>query len=221
MPAGARALNAARDDRGVAAHGIVAESAVIAPRGPSSVLGQQVVLRDGACVRIRRSTAADGARVAEFYGRMSPDPVFQGFVAVMQPVVDWARLAAGDDTQRRCMLLAEHLGVDPPDVVAVASYQGTPTAEEISEVALLVRHDWQDRGLGTVLFEALLDAAAARGMRRFQALVLAGNHRMLDMVERCGAVESRSAGSGVIEVVFTRTAGRASTAPAGGAREVQ
>jgi GNAT superfamily N-acetyltransferase len=123
----------------------------------------------------------------------------------MQPLVDWARLAAGDDAECRYTLLAEDAEVDPPDVVAVASWERPPSAET-SDVALLVRHDWQGRGLGTALFEALLDAAEARGIRRFRALVLSDNHRMLDMLERCGAIESRSGGAGVIEIVFTRPA---------------
>ena len=219
MPPAAGAAGAGRGDLEAAANDMAAESAVIAPRGQSAGTGHQVVLRDGARVRIRQSTAADGARVARLYGRMSPDPLFHRFVALMQPLVDWDRLAARDDAHRRYMLLAEDVGADPPDVVAVASCQGTPTAE-ISEVALLVRHDWQDRGVGTILFEALLDAGAALGIRRFRALVLADNHRMLDMLERCGAVESRSCGSGVIDVVFTRPAVRASADAAEGSRDV-
>ena len=174
---------------------------------------REVVLQDGARVRIRQSCASDSARVAELYGRMGPDPVFQRFVAVMARLVDWARLAAAIDADGRCMLLAEVTGASPPDLVAVASCERSPTAET-AEVVLLVRHDWQDRGLGTILLEALLDAAEARGIRRFTAAVLAGNHRMLDMLERCGAVESRSGGSGVIELVFTRPTAPASAAAA-------
>ena len=37
----------------------------------------------------------------------------------------------------------------------------------------------QGRGLGGVLLDALLEAAEARGIRRFRAYVLADNHRML------------------------------------------
>ena len=178
------------------------EIAVVPPVAQPSEADRQVVLHEGACVRIRRSNAADGCRVAEFYGRMSPDPMFQRFVAVLAPLVDWPRLAAADDAGR-CMLLAEDTGTNPPDLVAVASCESA-APQEIAEVALLVRHDWQDRGLGTILFEVLLEAAEAQGIRRFRARVLAANHRMLDMLERCAAVESRSGESGVIEIMFTR-----------------
>jgi GNAT superfamily N-acetyltransferase len=164
---------------------------------------REIALRDGARVRIRQSGAADAARVAALYERVSPDPMFQQFAAVITPLVDWARLAADDAMGGRWTLLAEDTGASPSDVVAVASCERTPTAE-MAQVALLVRHDWQDRGLGTALLDALLEGAEARGMRRFTAAVLASNHRMLDMLERCGAVESRSGGSGVTEIVFTR-----------------
>ena len=191
-----------RDAGGVTGRATVSEIAVVPPLACPSEADRQIVLHDGACVRIRRSHAADGRRVAEFYGRMSPDPMFQRFVAMMEPLVDWPRLAAADDAGR-CMLLAEDTRTSPPDLVAVASCESA-SPEDNAEVALLVRPDWQDRGLGTTLFEALLDAAEARGIRRFRARVLAANHRMLDMLERCAAVESRSGRSGVIEIVFTR-----------------
>ena len=193
-----------RDHGGVTARDAASETAVAPPTAPPCGSDRQVALPDGAWVRIRRSDAADAYRVAALYGRMSPDPVFRRFVAVMEPLVDWARLAAAAEAGR-CMVLAEDTATAPPDVVAVASCESAPT-EEIAEIALLVRPDWQDRGLGTMLFEALLDAAEARGIRRFRARVLAGNHSMLDMVERCGTVESRFGGSGVIEIVFTRPA---------------
>lgn len=213
MASGGGVPHSPRDAGGVIARDAASEIAVVPALAQRSEADRQVVLHDGACVRIRRSSAADGGRVAAFYGRMSPDPVFQRFVAVMEPLVDWTRLAAAEDAGR-CLLLAEDTRTNPPDLVAVASCESAPP-EEISEVALLVRHDGQDRGLGTILFEALLEAAEARGIRRFRARVLAANHRMLDMLERCAAVQSRSGEAGVIEIVFTRPPGArpAGTAP--------
>ena len=204
MRGAGRAPRVPRHDLGaVARDGTPGIPVVRPPAKLSAAADRQVVLRDGARVRIRRSGASDGVRVAELYRRMSPDPLFQRFIGMMQPLVDWDRLTAADDPHARCTLLAEDVSASPPDLVAIASCESAPVTEA-AEVTLLVRHGWQDRGLGTILFEALLGVAEARGIRRFRALVLAGNHRMLDMLDRCGAVESRSAGCGVIEIVFTR-----------------
>jgi hypothetical protein len=57
----------------------------------------------------------------------------------------------------------------------------------------------QGKGLGTILLEALLAAAAARGSMRFRAYVLADNLRMLDLLRRFTNVQERSIDSGVSE----------------------
>ena len=71
------------------------------------------------------------------------------------------------------------------------------------EVAFVVQDSWQNRGLGTLLFDAILRAAAARSFRRFRAYVLSDNPRMLDLITRFTRVESRKADRGVTELVFT------------------
>jgi GNAT superfamily N-acetyltransferase len=73
-----------------------------------------------------------------------------------------------------------------------------------------VQDGWQDRGLGAVLFRELLDAAAANGIERFRAWVLADNRRMLDLVGRLGEVTGRSIEQGVVELDFRARSARSS-----------
>lgn len=144
----------------------------------------------------------------EFYERLSPDPRFQRFIATLKPLVDWPALSSASAEHGAHTLLAEDADGDSPHVVALARCE--PSGEPgVFEVVLLVHPDWQARGVGTILLEALLDAAEVRGVRRFRAFVLESNHRMLDMLERLTAIESRSSGSAVVEVVFTRSPARA------------
>ncbi len=62
----------------------------------------------------------------------------------------------------------------------------------------------QGRGLGTVLLEALLAAAEARGIRRFTADVLADNHRILRVIARLAEVRSRELHDGVLTLELER-----------------
>src|SRR5262249_9808355 len=87
------------------------------------------------------------------------------------------------------------------DLVGVGRYEPTNEADTV-EVAFVVQDSWQNRGLGTILFDAILQAAAARSFRRFRAYVLADNKRMLDLVSRFTRVESRQTARGVIGLVF-------------------
>jgi GNAT superfamily N-acetyltransferase len=48
----------------------------------------------------------------------------------------------------------------------------------------VVQDAWQNRGLGTILFNEILRAAAARSVCRFRAYVLADNRRTLDLITR-------------------------------------
>jgi len=66
----------------------------------------------------------------------------------------------------------------------------------------VVQDSWQNRGLGTMLFDAILRAATARSYRRFRAYVLADNRRMLDLITRFTKVESHKTEQGATELVF-------------------
>ena len=62
--------------------------------------------------------------------------------------------------------------------------------------------DWQGRGLGTALCGLLAERAREEGVDRFNALLLAGNAQMQDVLAVLGPskVISRDAGTMVVEV---------------------
>ena len=68
----------------------------------------------------------------------------------------------------------------------------------------MIQDGWQNRGLGTLMLDALLAAAEARGIRRFRAYVLASNARMIDLLVRFTDVQERSMESGVTELLLAR-----------------
>jgi len=121
---------------------------------------------------------------------------------------DWAQVLATVDYRRRLALVAEHDGADGVEIIGVGRYEPTDEPDTV-EVAFVVQDDWQNRGLGTILVRDVLDAAAARGMRRFRAYVLSDNRRMLDLITRFGDVHERKTDQGVTELLFTRRAERA------------
>jgi RimJ/RimL family protein N-acetyltransferase len=166
-------------------------------------LERQVTLRDGAPVRLRPIRSDDQTRLIELYDRLSQHTAYQRFFTVMRRLPpDWAKLLATVDYRRRLALVAEHDGPHGPELVAVGRYEPTDR-EDTVEVAFVVQDGWQNRGLGTILFQGVLEAAVARGIRRFVAYVLADNLRMLDLIRRFADVEQRRLEQGVVEVVFT------------------
>jgi RimJ/RimL family protein N-acetyltransferase len=168
-----------------------------------------VVLRDGTRVRMRPIRPDDAPRLVVLYDRLSRDTRYQRFFSVMRRLPpDWARFLAEVDYRARLALVVERPD-DPDTLIAVARYEQAGEPGTV-EVAFVVQDGWQDRGLGTVLFSELLDAAAANGIERFRAWVLADNRRMLDLVGRLGEVTRRSIEQGVVELDFRARPARSS-----------
>jgi RimJ/RimL family protein N-acetyltransferase len=167
-------------------------------------LERDVALRDGTRCRLRPIRPDDAPRLIEFYGHLSLHSAYQRFFTVMKRLPpDWARLLATVDYRRRLAIVAERGPRDTPELMGVARYEPTDRAD-IAEVAFVVADAWQSKGLGTILLAALLEAAEARGVRRFRAYVLADNARMLDLLHRFTDVQERSIESGVVDLLFTR-----------------
>ena len=170
-------------------------------------LEREVTLRDGATVRLRPIRADDAPRLVEYYGRLSAHTAYQRFFTVLRRLPpDWARLHSAVDYRTQLALIAERGPWARPELIAVARYEPTDDPDTV-EVAFVVQDAWQGKGLGTILLDELLAAAAARGIERFRAYVLAENARMLALLQRFTDIQERSVDSGVVELVFRRRPG--------------
>src|SRR5262249_58813959 len=114
---------------------------------------------------------------------------------------DWARVLATVDYQRRLALVVEAPSGEPRELIAVGRYDALDEPDTV-EVAFVVQDSWQNRGLGTMLFDAILCAAAARSYRRFPAHVLAANPRLLDPITRFTKGEAPKTPQGNVELLF-------------------
>ena len=167
-------------------------------------LEREITLQDGARLRLRPIRPEDQDRLIAFYDRLSRHTAYQRFFTVMRRLPpDWAHLLANVDYERRLALLVEHGPPEDPELVGVARYEPTDQAD-IAEIAFVIQDGWQNRGLGTLMLDALLAAAEARGIRRFRAYVLASNARMIDLLVRFTNVQERRMESGVTELLLTR-----------------
>ena len=179
------------------AGGLAGAPGASAPQGD-----RRVALRDGTRVRMRAIVPEDAPRLVALYERLSLDTRYHRFFSTMRRLPpDWARFLANVDYRTRLALVVESPD-DPDALIAVARYEPAG-APDTAEVAFVVQDGWQDRGLGSVLFRELLRAAAANGIRRFRAWVLADNRRMLDLIARYGRIEQRTLEQGVVELTFT------------------
>jgi acetyl coenzyme A synthetase (ADP forming)-like protein len=170
-----------------------------------------VVLADGATVRIRPIKPSDGPAISSLHGRMSDESIYLRFFTPM-PIIPPKLLDrfVNVDYVGRMALVAE-LG---DQVIGVARYErlNDPTAGRSgparcaeAEVAFTVDDAHQGRGVGTILLEHLAAVAKDNGISRFVAETLPTNQRMLRVFREAGYDDHASFEDGVIKVVFSIT----------------
>jgi GNAT superfamily N-acetyltransferase len=84
--------------------------------------------------------------------------------------------------------------------IGVARYVRLPERPDVAEVAVTVIDDWQGRGLGTLLLEAVSARARAEGIKHFTALILATNEEMIDLLMRLDPVRVIDRAPGTVEL---------------------
>ena len=162
------------------------------------------VASDGGVVHLRPILASDADAIVAFHARLSERTRYlRYFGAYPQiPPRDLERFTVVDHHAR--VALVALLGAE---VIAVGRYEGTlgPDGTEIvgpAEAAFVVRDDHQNRGLGSILLEHLAAAGRERGVRRFEAEVLAENAQMVRVFRNAGFQISREFAEGVLHLEF-------------------
>jgi RimJ/RimL family protein N-acetyltransferase len=143
---------------------------------------REVELPDGRTLVVRPSRPDDVDGVELLYAGLSSDDLHLRFFSTYHPRREFFERLVNVAEEGGCCLVAV---VDDPAerVVAEAEYLLLPNGN--GELAMTVAPDW--RGwLGPYLLDALLQAAAARGVPNLEAEVLVENRRMLAVIRRRG-----------------------------------
>jgi len=95
------------------------------------------------------------------------------------------------DYDRELALIAVQENAEVETELGVARYVMN-TDGESCEFALVVADEWQNRGIGTALMQALIEAARQRGFKRIEGEILTENTNMRALVEKLGfSVDSK------------------------------
>ena len=154
--------------------------------GESVRLVRDVLLRDGSTLRLQAPGPADYEDIRAFYEQLSPESRYFRFHGKGRTDIV-ARAAVESSGIDRVSLIARHDG----RVIAACSYEGL-REPGVAEIALAVADDEQRRGIGTRMLEQLAAIGAERGVRRFDAAVLAANRPMLSVFRNAGFAVNRA-----------------------------
>ncbi|MEM2943659.1 MAG: GNAT family N-acetyltransferase [Methanomassiliicoccales archaeon] len=98
------------------------------------------------------------------------------------------------DYDTRMAIVAVIREKERTEIIGVGRY-GLDKKTNTAEVALVVRDDWQNRGIGSFLMNMLIRIGRERGIKAFTAEVFADNRRMLNLFYKTGLkVETRCEG---------------------------
>jgi GNAT superfamily N-acetyltransferase len=152
-------------------------------------------LQDGSQVVIRPLRRGDRPAFIAAFERLGEQSRYRRFLGPMPSLTESQLRHLTDVDQRDHVALAAIDATAGSGIVGVARFIRLAGADV--EPALAVVDDWQARGLGTVLLAALVRAARAQGVRRFQAYVLADNVDMLRLLGGVGELRTSCAGPAV------------------------
>ena len=107
------------------------------------------------------------------------------------------------------------VAIDPitGEGIGVARYIRSPVHPDAAELAVAVADDWQHRGVGTGLTEALAHRARQEGVARFTALLFADNTPMLHLIKTLGVVHDMSLHQGIVELTVELPPTESATSP--------
>lgn len=149
-------------------------------------LVQRVTLGDGTAVILRPIRPEDEGIEQEFVRNLSDESRYFRFrdaVRELSPRMLSHFTRVDYDGHLALIAVTEREGREIQ--IGVARYFASADRRSC-EFAIVVADDWQRKGLGSRLMDALTAAARARGIREMYGEVLASNRKMLELTARLG-----------------------------------
>ncbi len=161
---------------------------------------EHATLRDGTEVVLRLVTPDDKELLRDGFERLSEESRYARFFVPKWRLTDEELEYLCNVDQKR------HVAIG---AVRVADGRGLGIARFIelsqrgvAEAAIAVADEVQGQGLGRMLFERLVAAAAERGIDRFRCMVLRSNHSMKQLVDALAPDHKTEVEGGVMLIDF-------------------
>jgi acyl-CoA hydrolase/RimJ/RimL family protein N-acetyltransferase len=153
----------------------------------------EIVTTDGERLAVRPITPSDDGMMRDLFYSFSEKTLYLRFFHRMaaMPHEELQKYTIVDYDRRMALVAIRRAG-EAQSIVAVARYVIDP-ATRAAEVAFVLHDDWHRKGIGTVLFQRLIEYGREHGAATFTADILSENVGMIRLFYKCalGPVESR------------------------------
>jgi GNAT superfamily N-acetyltransferase len=173
----------------------------------NSAYRERIELPDGRVVMLRLIRPSDKERLAEGISRMSEESLYSRFMGVRSKFSDSIlRYFVDVDGDNHFALGATTVDAEGNEKgVATARFIRQSSGADIAEMALTVVDEFQELGLGRILFDRLMAAARERGIERFYAEFLSNNRRMRALLNPFEKLAKNQAAEGRMTMEFLLT----------------
>jgi acetyltransferase len=176
-------------------------------------LVQALTLRDGTRVVVRPIRSEDRQIEQEFVQKLSDESKYFRFMGALRELNE-AMLSRFTqiDYDREMALIAVVCENGLETEIGVARY--VVNADGVNcEFAVAVADAWQHRGVGSALILSLVAVARARGLQVMEGIVLAGNYKMLGLMNALGFSIRTEPGDAAVRHVANKLGASATVLP--------
>jgi acyl-CoA hydrolase/RimJ/RimL family protein N-acetyltransferase len=146
---------------------------------------------------LRPIRETDEDRVQELFYSLSPETVYKRWLTVTPAMHhrDLMRYLDVDDVDHVALVAETQPHDTEPELIGVARYNADAITRQ-ADVAIVIRDDWQNNGVGTAMLEQLVEIAEQNGVVGITGSVLATNASMLHVFRKVrGGTEMTREGS--------------------------
>ncbi|MCV7332793.1 GNAT family N-acetyltransferase [Mycobacterium cookii] len=147
-----------------------------------------VRVRDGTELLLRPVLPGDSARTLQGHVRFSSDTLYRRFMSARVPSTALMDYLAEVDYVDHFVWVMTDLDGNPMADARFVREDHDPT---VAEIAFTVADEYQGRGIGSFLIDALSIAARVAGVEKFTGRMLADNVAMRTIIDHYGAVWHR------------------------------
>jgi len=151
-------------------------------------------------ITLRPVKLSDEPLLKDFFYSLSDQSIYKRFISARtdMPHERLQEFAVIDYTRE--MVILAVIGEPGQERVIGLGQYGIDETTHTAEVALVVRDDYQNKGIGTELLKYLTYLAKRQGLLGFTAEVLVGNQPMMHLFEKAGFAIEKRREAGVYEL---------------------
>lgn len=136
-------------------------------------------------ITIRRAMVTDAQHIQEMHNRLSQDSIFFRYLRPYHPTLKELQDVCSMESDEGYVLIAT-VEEQEEKVIGIAYYCVNPQNPKSAEPAILVEDAHQGCGVGKKLLNSLFQHAIKLGVKEFICYADPANHRVLNLIERCG-----------------------------------